>query len=67
MTLKQNIKSYIKFQNFDDNTSRKQIKTLSLYNNTKFFCKQFYRIKRLVLTLYIFLNKARQTTLLTLN
>lgn len=50
MTLKQNIKSYIKFQNFDDDTSRKPIKTLSLYN-TKFFCKQFYRIKRLVFNL----------------
>lgn len=67
MTLKQNIKSYIKFQNFDDDTNRKQIKKLSLYNNTKFFCKQFYRIKRLVFNLIHILNKARQTTLLTLN
>lgn len=45
MTLKQNIKSYIKFQNFNDDTSRKQIKTLSLYNNTIFFGKDFIELK----------------------
>lgn len=47
MTLKQNIKSYIKFQNFDDDKSRKQIKTLSLYNNT-IFLNNFIEFKRLV-------------------
>lgn len=44
MTLKQNIKSYIKFQNFDDDTSRKPIKTLSLYNK-KIFLNNFIELK----------------------
>lgn len=51
MTLKKNIKSYIKFQNFDDDKSRKQIKTLSSYKNTIFFVNNFIEFKRLVFNL----------------